>query len=94
MLLDDLKAKCAQKRSNNNENITEFISLPEDPEPYILFDSALSKLAVLAPRSYQVALLHYFLGYDIEDIGVELTLGKSSVYNELSTAKAYLRTQC
>lgn len=94
MLLDDLKTKNAKKRTNSSENITDFIPLPEDPEPYILFDSALSKLAELAPRSYQVALLHYFLGYDIEDIGVELTLGKSSVYNELSTAKAYLRTQC
>lgn len=94
MLLDDLKAKCAQKRSNNNENITEFISLPEDPEAYIIFDSALSKLAKIAPRSYQVALLHYFLGYDISDIGSELTLKKSTIYSELSAAKAYLRTQC
>ena len=93
MLLDDLKAKNAQKRSNQREAITEFIPLPEDPEPYIIFDNALSKLEQLAPRSYKVALLHYFLGYDIDDIGIELTIKKSTIYNELSTAKAYLRTQ-
>lgn len=94
MLLDDIKAKNAKKRVNNNESLTDFISLPDDPAPYLNFDNALSKLAELAPRSYQVALLHYFLGYGIEDISSELTLKKSTIYNELSTAKAYLRTQC
>ena len=94
MLLDDLKAKNALKRTNNVESITELMPLPEDPEPYINFDNALSKLADLAPRAYQVALLHYFLGYDIKEISEELSLKKSTVYNELSSAKAYLRTQC
>lgn len=94
MLLDDLKAKNAKKRTSNSDNLTDFIPLSEDIEPYINFDNALSKLAKLAPRSYQVALLHYFLGYDINDISSELTLKKSTIYNELSTAKAYLRTQC
>jgi len=93
MLLDDIKAKNAKKRTNNNENLTDYIPLSENPEPYINFDNALSKLAKLAPRSYQVALLHYFLGYDIKDISFELSLKKSTIYNELSTAKAYLRTQ-
>ena len=94
VLLDDLKAKNAQKRVHQQEYITEFLPIAENLEPYILFDNALSKLEKLSPRSYKVALLHYFLGYEISDIGVELTLNKSTIYNELSTAKAYLRTQC
>lgn len=94
VLLDDLKAKNAKKRSMEHEFITEFLPISEDPEPYYLFDNALTKLENLAPRSYQVALLHYFLGHDLDDIKSELTLNKSTIYNELSTAKAYLRTQC
>ncbi|AGH46892.1 hypothetical protein C427_4793 [Paraglaciecola psychrophila 170] len=43
----------------------------DDPEPYHLFDAALTKLQTLSPRSYKVALLHYFLGYDIEDVKTE-----------------------
>lgn len=93
MLLDDLKAKNAKKRVHELKALTEFIPLPQDPESYVIFDNALSKLEKLAPRSYQVALLHYFLGYDVEDIGIELTIKKSTTYRELSTAKAYLRTQ-
>ncbi|GHG03188.1 ECF-type sigma factor [Thalassotalea marina] len=94
VLLDDLKAKSAKKRTANSESLIDFISLPDELEPYINFDNALSKLANIAPRSYQVALLHYFLGYDIDNISAELTIKKSTVYNELSVAKAYLRTQC
>ena len=93
-LLDDIKAKNAKKRTSEDENLTDFISLPDDPTPYLNFDNALSKLAELAPRSYQVALLHYFLGYDISAISTELTIEKSTIYSELSTAKAYLLTQC
>jgi RNA polymerase sigma factor (TIGR02999 family) len=94
MLLDDLKAKSAQKRTANEQRITEFLSLPEAPEAFLTFDRALSKLEKLLPRSYNVALMHYFLGHDVEQITIALNIEKSTVYNELSTAKAYLRTQC
>jgi RNA polymerase sigma factor (TIGR02999 family) len=94
MLLDDLKAKSALKRTTDELRITEFLSLPEAPEAFLTFDRALSKLEHLLPRSYTVALMHYFLGHDIEQITTALNIEKSTVYNELSTAKAYLRTQC
>ncbi|MGS2719577.1 ECF-type sigma factor [Paraglaciecola aestuariivivens] len=94
MLLDHLKAKSAKKRTKEQDHITEFFQQIDDPEPYHLFDEALSKLEVLSPRSYQVALLHYFLGYDIDRVKSALEINKSTVYNELSAAKAYLRTQC
>jgi RNA polymerase sigma factor (TIGR02999 family) len=94
MLLDDLKAKSAQKRTKYEPRITEFLSIPEAPESFLTFDRALSKLELLLPRSYTVALMHYFLGHDIEQITTALNIEKSTVYNELSTAKAYLRTQC
>lgn len=94
MLLDDLKAKSAQKRTKGEQRVTEFLSLPDGPETFLIFDRALSKLEKLSPRSYKVALMHYFLGHDIEQVTLALNIEKSTVYNELSTAKAYLRTQC
>jgi RNA polymerase sigma factor (TIGR02999 family) len=94
MLLDDLKAKSALKRTTDEHRITEFLSLPEAPEAFLTFDRALTKLEQLLPRSYTVALMHYFLGHDINQITTALNIEKSTVYNELSTAKAYLRTQC
>jgi DNA-directed RNA polymerase specialized sigma24 family protein len=94
MLLDDLKAKSTQKRTQEQAYITGSLIQIDDPEPYHLFDTALTKLQTLSPRSYKVALLHYFLGYDIEDMKTELGINKSTVYNELLTANAYLRTQC
>ncbi|MFT6836237.1 MAG: RNA polymerase sigma factor (TIGR02999 family) [Francisellaceae bacterium] len=93
MLLDELKAKNAQKRCFNNEKVTDLLSFPDDNEPYFIFDEALSKLEKLSPRCYKIALLHYYLGYEITEIKTELNIKKSTVYNELSTAKAYLRTQ-
>ena len=96
MLLDDLKAKAAQKRNKEEHLITTFLPYLEadTPEVFITFDRALSKLEQLLPRSYTVALMYYFLGYDITKITAVLKIEKSTVYNELSTAKAYLRTQC
>jgi RNA polymerase sigma factor (TIGR02999 family) len=94
MLLDDLKAKSSQKRTKNETRVTELLSLAEEPEAFLTFDKALSKLEQLLPRSYSVALMHYFLGHNIEQITTALNIEKSTVYNELSTAKAYLRTQC
>lgn len=94
ILLDDLKAQNAKKRIQSKESITDFIPIHGDPEPYISFDNALSKLEKIAPRTYQVAMLHYFLGYDVPTISAELTIQKSTIYTELSAAKAYLRTQC
>jgi len=93
MLLDELKAKSAQKRSGIKESITHLLNMSDDQESYILFDEALTKLETLSPRCYKVALLHYYLGYEIPEIRAELNIKKSTVYNELSTAKAYLRTQ-
>ena len=94
MLLDDLKAKSAKKRTQEQAFMTDVLVQIDDPEPYHLFDAALTKLKKLSPRSYNVALLHYFLGYDIDDVKTELGINKSTVYNELLTANAYLRTQC
>lgn len=93
MLLDELKAKNAQKRCGEEESITHLLNMSDAPETYILFDEALTKLEALSPRCYKVALLHYYLGYEIPEIKREFNIEKSTIYNELSTAKAYLRTQ-
>lgn len=94
MLLDEIKSKTAKKRVLDNQVITELFLQEDNFEPYLLFDDALSKLQGLAPRAYNVAMLHYFLGCDLDDIETELQIKKSTAYNELSTAKAFLRTQC
>lgn len=95
MLLDTMKAKQAKKRITPDQH--EFNALfeeTEEIEPYLAFEHALSKLETESPRVFQVALLHYFMGLDVSGISAELSLQKSTIYNELSTAKAYLRAHC
>lgn len=93
VLLDELKAKNAQKRSGKNESITQLLNMADVQDDYILFDESLTRLESLSARCYKVALLHYYLGYGIDEIKAEFNIKKSTVYNELSTAKAYLRNQ-
>ncbi|ALO33364.1 hypothetical protein CMT41_00545 [Colwellia sp. MT41] len=93
MLLDELKAKNAQKRVLKKENILALVNMEVESDPYFSFDLALSNLEKLLPRCYEIALLHYFLGFNVAEISSKLTLEKSTIYNELATAKAYLRTQ-
>jgi len=93
MLLDALKSKNAQKRIIKHNNVIELLGLDIESEPYLSFDFALSQLEKLSPRCYEIALLHYYLGFDITVITSKLNLQKSTVYNELTTAKAYIREQ-
>lgn len=93
LLLDELKAKQAQKRSSKQENFTKLLSIHDQQDPYFSFDDAFSGLKKLAPRSYKIALLHYYLGFDVTEIMPIVSFNKTTVYNELATAKAYIRTQ-
>jgi len=93
MLLDELKSKNALKRNESKEHLFELIDINVESDPYYSFDLAFVSLEKLSSRCYQVALLHYYLGFAISDIEKQLKLKKSTVYQELATAKAYLRTQ-
>lgn len=95
MLLDELKAKSAKKRNCNaqSEQVTELLEISLDSDPYFSFDLALSSLEALSPRCYRIALMHYYLGYSVEEITAKLKLKKSTVYNELAAAKAFISTQ-
>lgn len=92
VILDEIKNKKAKKRSFSDD-IAGFFPLPDNSEQYILLDSALERLKKLRERSYQIALLHYFLGYDIETICQEVNKKSSTVRAELATARAYIYTQ-
>lgn len=93
MLLDELKAKSAKKRDDRHTYLLPLIAADIEPDPYFSFDIALTKLEKLLPRCYQIAILHYYLGFSIYDIEEKLKLKKSTVYQELATAKAYLRAE-
>lgn len=93
VLLDDIKRKQAQKRTPDEMNFTALLTNDVTSEKYVLFDQAFSSLQKLRPRSYQVALLHYFLGYSVSDICGHINRKKSTVNAELSVAKAYIYSQ-
>jgi len=93
MLMDELKAKQAQKRSHQKESISQLLSLEDRSDPYFTFDEAFSQLKTLAPRCYKIALLHYYLGFKVSEMSDIIELKSAMIYNELATAKAYIRTQ-
>jgi len=93
MLLDELKAKQAKKRSYEKESITQLLNLDDSSDPYFHFDDAFLQLKKLAPRSYNIALLHYYLGFKVTEMTDIVSLKSAMIYNELATAKAYIRSQ-
>jgi len=93
MLLDELKAKNAQKRNAIDGNLQSLLNWQVEADPYYSFDIALTKLENLSKRCADIALMHYFLGYSVSEIADNVGLKKSSVHNELATAKAFIRSQ-
>ncbi len=93
MLLDELKAKQAQKRNHQKGSISILLNLNDNSDPYFRFDDAFSQLKSLAPRSYNIALLHYYLGFKVSEMTEIVSLKSAMIYNELATAKAYIRSQ-
>jgi len=95
MLLDELKASHAQKRGAGVEHIklTDLMFDEGDNHLYLRFEHALEELKSISTRCFEVALLHYFLGFNVKKIEKELTLSYRTVYRELDTAKAYIRAQ-
>lgn len=89
VLLDDLRKKNAQMRTFDQDCFTELLPADASLERFTLFDDAFSELEQLRPRSYKVALLHYFLGFDITQIGNEIGRKDSTIRAELKTAQAH-----
>ena len=94
MLQDEIKKRSAKKRTNELEDVVQITNASIDSGLYLSFDNALSSLENVSKRCYQIALLHYYLGQNVGEITSQLNLSESTVYNELSAAKAYLRVQC
>ena len=94
MLQDELKKRLAKKRNDEFISPALFTDLSTDSFLYVNFDNALSALERANARCYKIALLHYYLGQNVEEIQTQLSLSGSTVYSELSAAKAFLRVQC
>jgi len=90
VLIDDLRKKSAQMRTPTEECFTKLLPADASLERFTLFDDAFSELEQLRPRSYRVALLRYFLGFELEDICREVGKGTSTIRAELKTAEAHL----
>lgn len=94
MLQDELKKRLAKKRNDEFISPALFTDLSTDSFLYINFDNALTALERANARCYKIALLHYYLGQNVEEIQTQLSLSGSTVYSELSAAKAFLKVQC
>lgn len=93
MLLDEIKKRRAKKRSPQQENVT-LLSEALNASAYLDFDNVLSDLEPLSERCYEIALLHFYLGLEVVEISNKIGLGTTTVYNEIASAKAYLRAHC
>lgn len=93
MLLDEIKKRRAKKRSPHQNHVS-LLNESLNSSAYLDFDNVLSNLKPLSERCYEVALLHFFLGFEVIDISDKLGVGKTTVYNEIASAKAYLRAHC
>jgi len=94
MLLDHVKKEQTQKRSAQLEALDTHLSIVTQDPVYLLFEQALTDLEKISPRTYQIASLHYYLGHSIANIQEYFMIKKSTAYNELAAAKAYLRIHC
>tara|TARA_Y100000296_G_C5178804_1_gene261926 strand:- start:8253 stop:8828 length:576 start_codon:yes stop_codon:yes gene_type:complete len=93
MLLDEIKRRRAKKRSPQHESMT-LLSEALNASAYLDFDNIFTDLEPLSQRCYEIALLHFYLGLEVIDISDKIGLSTTTVYNEIASAKAYLRAHC
>lgn len=94
MIQDELKKRFAKKRSADVQSEALLSELAAESSLFVEFDNALTALEKANERCYRIALLHFYLGQEVEQIETQMSLSNSTVYSELSAAKAFLKVQC
>ena len=94
MIQDELKKRLAKKRTADLQSEVLLPELATESFLFVEFDNALTALEKANERCYRIALLHFYLGQEVEQIQTQMSLSNSTVYSELSAAKAFLKVQC
>lgn len=94
-LCDLLRKERAHKRGGQLHR-TEFpddLASDDEHDSIICLDQALQQLHDESPRTMDYVLMHYYGGLNIDDIATLHECSPRSVYNQLASAKAFIRTR-
>lgn len=95
-LVDHARAKASQKRGGDVVNVTlneEIIGQPHATDDLLALDLALDKLADNDSQLAATVELIYFGGLTYEEAAEHLGRSRSSIYDDLQFAKAWLRRE-
>lgn len=93
ILINHAHARRAAKRGGDVLKVTFTDQAAEDPadESVLALDAAMTELAGFDPRKAEVVELHYFGGLNYDEIAEALGLSRTTVSQDLRTARAWLR---
>lgn len=94
ILVDHARGRAAEKRVGDAHRVPldDFLVVFEDNMIDLLsLDQALTELAELQPRQYQIINLYFFLGLMQKEIGDLCAVSHTTVEHDLRKAKAWLR---
>lgn len=96
VLVDHARAKKRDKRGGDLVRVTLVDWQPDvsaSEDALLELDDALSKLGEFDARSARAIELLFFGGLTYEEIGAELGISKSSAFDDIKAAKAWLASQ-
>lgn len=94
ILVDHARARNAEKRGGGRqaEAIDRVLASYEDRNiDYLVLDEALTNLAKMNERQYEVITLRHFCGCSIPEIARQLEMSQRTIENDYRAARAYLR---
>ena len=96
VLVDHARGRNREKRGGDQLQVTYGESLFQDPQSQtdvLELDDALAKLAAFDERSAQALELMYFGGLTYEEVAAVLGTSKTTVFDDMKVAKAWLAQQ-
>lgn len=96
ILVDHARTRSREKRGGGYAQVTLSEHLPEaavTQQGLLELDDALAKLACFDDRAARALELMFFGGLTYDEIGETLGLGRTSVFNDIQAAKAWLAVE-
>jgi RNA polymerase sigma factor (TIGR02999 family) len=96
ILVDHAKSNRRQKRGGGAQRVDLDESLmvgPQTPDGVLELDQALNKLAAVDRRKAEIVQLLFFGGLTYEETAAALSISDSTLYRELTMAKAWLHRE-
>ena len=97
ILVDHARGKAAQKRGGGMPRVPLDVTLQHVEESCGLeileFDETLERLEQLDPRTFQVVMLKFFSGLEMDQIAEQLSVSPSTVDRDWRFARAWMRKE-